>query len=125
MKVLDSKTTFESSSKSTEVRKPLPCGLKTPRRSFVFPILHALSQLGGTAPIREVEALVQEQMRSVLRAVDYEVLTQGTSRAEPRWMNTLRWAKTAMVKLDLLYNDSPRGIWELSDYGYEVLKALR
>jgi len=110
---------------SSHVRPPLSCGLRTPKSAFVFPILQAINELGGSASITEVMPVVERRMRGVLRGVDYEIFNQGRSRVEPRWRNTARWAKDAMVKLGFILDDSPRGLWELSDFGFEILELTR
>ena len=114
-------------SKGTSVtsRQPLPCGTKTPRRSFVFPILVVLNELGGSAPISEVMSLLEQRMRSTLVKVDYDTLNSDNHRREPRWRNTARWAKDSMVKLGFISGTSQRGIWEITSFGYEVLQETR
>lgn len=38
-----------------------------------------------------------------------------------RWHNTACWCKYSMVIEGLLSNDSPRGIWEITDKGKNFL----
>lgn len=104
---------------------PLPCGLRTHRRDFVFPILQAINELGGSAPISQVLSLVEKRMRGTLNKFDYLLLDSGKSRVEPRWRNTARWAKDGMIQLGMLDSNSPRGIWRITDYGSDMVQILR
>jgi restriction system protein len=91
----------------------LPRGRRTHERAFRRPILEALIELGGRAPIGEVLDLVGEKMRGQLRHDDLKPLPSD-SRAV-RWRNTAQWCRDALVREGLMRSDSPRGIWEISD----------
>ena len=52
----------------------------------------------------------------------------GKEAAEPqsspdnlRWRNAAQWARNSMVNDGLMKNDSPRGVWEISDKGRNFL----
>ncbi len=77
------------------------------------PILKALADLGGSARMSEVLVRVEQLMRGVLKNVDYEPLSSDPET--PRWRNTAQWARNSMVKEGLLKQNSPRGIWEISE----------
>jgi hypothetical protein len=62
---------------------------------------------------------VLQSMKAVLREVDYEPLASGPDM--PRWKNAAQWARNSMVKEGLLRNDSPRGVWQISDAGVRFL----
>jgi restriction system protein len=41
----------------------------------------------------------------------------------PRWRNTAQWARNSLREEGLIRDDSPRGIWEITDKGRQWLKA--
>ena len=94
-------------------------GLRTPEDAFRRPILQALVDLGGAAPMAEVLEKVRQAMQDILKDVDYQPL--GSDPDLPRWRNTAQWARAAMVKEGLIKGDSRRGIWEISDAGRRCL----
>jgi len=94
-------------------------GLRTREEAYYRPILEALQALGGSAQVNEVLDHVLESMQDKLRDVDFEPLTSDPDM--PRWKNTAQWARNAMVKKGLLRNDSPRGVWEISEAGVRFL----
>lgn len=107
--------------KTRRVRKSrLPRGLRTPEEAFRVPILEALEELGGKAPIVKVLELVEEKMRAVLNEHDYEPLPSDSKST--RWRNTAQWCRNALVREGLMKKDSPYGIWEISDAGRKFLR---
>jgi hypothetical protein len=94
-------------------------GLRTPEDAFRLPILQALVDLGGEAPMGDVLENVRQQMQDTLKEVDFQPLASDPDLL--RWRNTAQWAKSAMVKEGLLKADSRRGIWEISDAGRRQL----
>jgi peptidoglycan/xylan/chitin deacetylase (PgdA/CDA1 family) len=98
-------------------------GLRTPEEAYNLPILQALESLGGSAPVGQVVEKVRQLMAGVLREVDFEPLASDPE--SPRWRNSAQWARNAMAREGLLKNDSPRGIWELSEAGRLALKAQK
>ena len=59
-------------------------------------------------------------MKPVLKDVDFAPLASNPEN--PRWRNAAQWARNSMVNEGLLKNDSPHGIWEISDKGRAMLK---
>ena len=95
---------------------------KTPPREFRLPILEALEQLGGRGQIRDVLSIVYEKMKHRLTEDDLKQLQSG---GDVRWRNTANWERYHMVQEQLLRDDSPRGVWEISDAGHEYLEQMR
>lgn len=92
----------------------------TPHTAYYRPILEALVELGGRAKTQKVLDLVGEKMKPILKEKDYALHTDGRSI---RWRNTAQWARNTMANEDgRMKNDSPRGIWEISDSGRKFLK---
>jgi hypothetical protein len=95
-------------------------GLRTPESAFVLPILKALQDLGGRAPMHQILGIVGNMMKDQLQDVDHQSLTSDPSK--PRWYNTAQWARNSTVTRGLLRNDSPRGTWELTEDGVQYLR---
>ncbi len=93
-------------------------GLKIPNQAFRRPILDAIYELGGSAPVEDVLRIVEEKMKGLFSEVDYQNLPAG---GDIRWCNTAQWERYIMVKDRLLKSDSTRGIWELSDKGFDEI----
>jgi hypothetical protein len=104
----------KSPPKSSRLRK----GMKTPQQAYRSPILEAIYELGGKGSMDSVLKHVEEKMRNLLGDVDYQNLASG---GDIRWRNTAQWERLVLVKDGLLKDDSPQGIWELSDKGIEEI----
>lgn len=98
----------------------LPRGMKTPQYAYRAPILKALVDLGGEARLGQVLERVRELMDSQLNAHDLMKLSDGKSL---RWRNTGQWARNQMREEGLIRDDSPRGIWAISEKGRAWLKS--
>jgi hypothetical protein len=113
-------------SKNTEKLKTkisrLPKGLKTPNQTYRRPILEALYELGGSADAKDVLKVVEEKLKPRLNEFDLQKLP---SSSELRWHKTANFVRLSLVKDGLLKDDSPRGIWELSDLGYQEIGKRR
>lgn len=105
--------------RSRRGQRRLPRGLRTPQESFRRPILEALLELGGRAPMNEVLRRVEEKMREVLSEYDRRPLRSG----QIRWRNTAQWARYTLVQDGLLRHDSPQGVWEISEAGRRALES--
>lgn len=93
----------------------LPRGARTSEDAYYEPILLALVDLGGSAPVSAVLENVGERMKGVLKDVDYEHL-RSDSR-EPRWRNTAKWARQTLIDRHLLKSSRQYGTWEISEPG--------
>jgi restriction system protein len=58
-------------------------------------------------------------MSGQLRDVDHLPLSSDPKR--PRWKNSAQWCRNTMVEDGLLKNDSPWGVWEISEAGARYL----
>lgn len=94
-------------------------GMRTPEEAYYKPILQALRDMGGSGKVAAVLDEVGKKMKSVLKKWDYEPLSSNPDN--PRWRNAAQWARNSMVNEGLLKNDSPRGVWEMSDKGNQFL----
>jgi hypothetical protein len=88
------------------------------RRVYDKPILRVLAQRGGAAPASEVVDAVGEIVRDQLTEKDFTENKSGIVR----WRNRVMWRRFSLVRGGLLKDGSPRGIWELSDAGWNAAK---
>lgn len=95
-------------------------GVRTPTEAYYQPILQALDKMGGSGQTAEVLDRVGKLMKGVLKDVDYQPLASSPDNL--RWRNAAQWARNSMVTEGLLKADSPRGVWEITDKGREMLK---
>jgi len=96
-------------------------GVRTPQSEYYRPILQVLNELDGSGQVAEVLDRVGEAMKPVFKEVDYEPLP--SHGGAPRWRNAAQWARNSMVEEGLLKADSPRGVWEISDKGRDMLRV--
>lgn len=97
-------------------------GTRTPETAYYRPLLEALVELGGAAEMRAVLDKLHPQMASVLKAIDHEPLPSGP-KTGPRWRNTAQWARNTLRERGLLKNDSPHGLWEITEAGRRWLES--
>ena len=100
----------------------LPKGLKTPQGVYCIPILHALVALGGEATLEAVLEHVQATLAGQLNAYDLDTLADGKT---VRWINTAHWARNALREEGLIRDDTPRGVWGISEAGRKWLDAQK
>ena len=92
-----------------------------PNRFFRPFILRALAQLGGRGRAKEVLELVYQMVKPHLSPVDEERLPLSGGY---RWHRKANWERYYMVRDGLLRDDSPQGIWELTEEGWREAKKL-
>ena len=96
-------------------------GPRTPEEEYRQPILEALEELGGRAPVGEVLDVVYSKVRNKLTDYDLQNLASG----DQRWRKAAQWCRYSMAKEGLLNPNSPHGIWEISDRGRAALARLK
>lgn len=100
----------------------LPRGQKIPNEDYYEPILLTLLELGGRARASAVLNGVEKRMKHKFTEVDYHERPSG---GEIRWRLTAQWERNTMVhQLGVLRNDSPHGVWELSEAGIAEARRL-
>jgi len=95
-------------------------GLKTPQSAYRIPILRTLVTLGGEADMDLVLERVQALMGDQLNAHDLDTLADGKTI---RWRNAAQWARNTLREEGLIRDDTPRGVWGISDAGRKWLKT--
>ena len=93
-------------------------GTILPESEYELPLLRALVDAGGSGPTAEITDRVGQMLGSRLMPGDYELNRSG----ERRWRNRTAWTRQRLKERGLLKNDSPRGIWEISDRGRRHLQ---
>lgn len=114
--------TLGTTSKRQRRRAPrAPVGSLLPESEYERPILEVLGDRSGRAPARDVIKLVGELVNDRFTALDREKLATGVHR----WESRVQFTRLRMRKAGLIKNDSPRGVWELSDKGRQAYTKLR
>ena len=98
----------------------LPKGLKTPQSAYRIPILSALVALGGEADIDAVLERVRTLVADRLNTYDLDTFADGKT---VRWINTAQWARNTLREEGLIRDDTPRGVWGISEAGRKWLKV--
>ena len=115
----DNLSSGKSIEKSARRRKKFKRGLKTPENEYYIPILSSIHELGGQGQINEILNKVYVKMKDILN--DYDMKGLPKNPGIKRWYNTACWCRSAMVQEGFLSNDSPRGIWMITDKGNDYL----
>jgi len=82
---------------------------------FFIPTLQALRDMGGSAKISAVYGQVVDRMK-----LNDEELTETTKSGELLYKNRIRFARLVLMDNELVKDDSPRGVWELTDIGKAI-----
>lgn len=96
-------------------------GLRTPEEDYWIPILSTLVEMGGSGAVSEVFDRVFAMMKSQLNKFD--LLPLASDPGNPRWRNAGQWARNSMVNEGLIRDDSPRGVWAISEAGRQWLRG--
>lgn len=94
-------------------------GVRASEEVFRVPILEVLVSMGDSGKVRDVLAQVEKMVHDQLSEADYEHLPSTPNST--RWYNTAQWARNSLLQEGLLRDDSPRGVWEISQAGKDYL----
>src|SRR5262249_50312095 len=92
--------------------------LFTPTKAYWRPLLQTLVELGGRGRRERVTAIVGEKMKEILTRADRGRLPTSNYI---RWENRVAWQASNMRRDGIMKDDSPRGIWEITDAGRKWL----
>lgn len=109
------------SRRRTRKRSRAPAGALLPEIEYVAPLLTALEERGGSAPVRDVIESVGKKLNGNLTPVDKERIVSGAVR----WHNRTQFVRLRLVEEGLIAKDSPRGIWALTDSGRDRVQSSR
>lgn len=90
----------------------------TPVKAYWRPILQTLVEMGGRGRREKVIEVVGKKMKDILTPADSKKLPQSKYI---RWENRVAWQASNMRSEAYIKNDSPRGIWEITDAGRKWL----
>jgi len=107
--------------KTKRMGERLPKGKSLPQSFYRPLILKALAEMGGRGRVKEVLERVFELAKPYLSPIDLEFVP---SRSEERWSNRVKWERFNMINDGLLRQDSPHGIWELTEAGWREAEKL-
>jgi hypothetical protein len=118
-RVLDLEDDAEAPDEIPESARRARIGELIDRREYDIPIFNVLVRHDGSAAgndvIDEVGAMVEDR----LTPKDKEPIPSGVTR----WRNRVAWRRFSLVQRGLLKSDSPRGVWELSEAGWQMVRA--
>lgn len=92
-----------------------------PRQRYCLPILEVLEINGGALVTNDVLTQVYQLMEDELRLIDKSRRSDG----QFYWENRTHDMRRELVNKGLMKDDSPRGIWEISNEGREYLHTNR
>ena len=69
--------------------------------------------MGERAHVRDLRPAMEKRMKPRLLPVDLEFVRAG----QPRWWNLVCFERHKLKKEGYLRDDSPHGVWELSEKG--------
>lgn len=81
------------------------------------PLVLELYRLGGSANPESIYSALTKYF-NLIDEVRYQKIGQSE---ENKFENDVRWARQQLLEKGILKNESPRGIWELSEVSMEVL----
>ncbi|MEN6444897.1 MAG: winged helix-turn-helix domain-containing protein [Candidatus Cloacimonas sp.] len=99
---------------------PIRRGRLTPKNTLIKAIVQVLEEMGNSGYIREIHNKLEDVLANVLNSEDYEIDSSG----QVTWHHQVDWVRLDMVKKGILKNDSPRGIWELSENYQKIMEEL-
>jgi len=99
--------------KSKVSRQRVP-GKLTPQGEFWKPMLEALVEMGGQGSRQEVHKAVERKMKGRLKPGNYEL---NPSDGTTKWSKGVDFQRLAMVREGLMAENTPRGIWKITDQG--------
>ena len=92
---------------------------KTPQDAFREPLLEVIYEQGGSARGRDLYLPMKKRMTSELIPGDFDHVKSG----EERWWKSVNWARYDLVQEGYLRDDSPRGVWALSEKGVALVES--
>ncbi len=106
--------------RSNRNREPrIPAGSLLPEDEYILPLLAALDERGGAAPVREIIEATGERLGDKFSPADKGSLPSGAIR----WQKRVQFVRLRLAEEGLLAKDSPRGIWALTDAGRSRVKG--
>ncbi len=107
--------------RSRDKDSPVRQGRLTPRNTLIRAIVQVMEQMGNSGSNKEIHQNLELVLADVLTPEDYDLDSSGRIT----WYHQVDWARMYMVKIGMMRNDSPRGVWELSKNYLKLLDELK
>jgi len=98
-------------------------GTVTPQSTYEDFLLEALCfELGWSATKADATVATIDRMKrlGILKEIDFERVSTGETRA----VNGIAWARQHLKVKGLIRDDSPRGVWELTEEGRQAAEEM-
>ena len=92
---------------------------KTPLDAFREPLVEVIYNRGGSARRSELRVLMLERMKPQLIPGDFDHDTSG----EERWWKSIDWMRYHLARDGFLRDDTPHGVWALSERGVALVES--
>ena len=99
-----------------------PIGGHSPKvsaKAFREPLLEVIYERGGNARGRELYPALRERMKRYLTPGAFDRAKSG----DDEWRNSVKTTRDDLVREGYLRDDSPRGVWALSDAGVALVQS--
>jgi hypothetical protein len=103
-------------------KTPPPKGPILNQKEYAIPILESLIEMGGSGKVQKIFEKVFEKVKNKLQEADFENVQSGKV---VRWKNQAAWERQRLKQEGLLKENSPAGIWEISEKGREYVKSVK
>ena len=94
---------------------------RVPEEALREPLLQVIYEGGGTVRGRDFYPALRERMKRYLTPGDFDRMQSS----DDRWRNSVKAARDRLVREGSLRDDSPRGVWALSDAGVALVESRR
>ncbi len=95
-------------------------GDRSSQRKFRKPLLRAIYEMGGSARTEDLYPVIRKH----IAAVPLSGNMNNLSSRDKEWRNAIRRERHKLVREGCLRDDSPRGTWELSRKGTELVEKI-
>ena len=92
-----------------------------PEETVREPLMDVIYERGGRASGRDLYPALRERMKRYMTPGDFDRVSSG----DDRWRSTVKSAREDLVQEGYLRDDSPRGVWALSDAGVALVESRR
>lgn len=100
---------------------PIRRGRLTSNNTLIKAIVQVMEEMGNSGHKREIHKRLEDVLKGVLNSEDYKIDSSGLVT----WNHRVDWARLYMAQVGILKNDSPRGIWELSENYQKLMEELK
>ena len=81
--------------------------------------MDVIYERGGSASGREVYPALRERVKRYMTPGEFDRISAG----DDRWRSTVKSAREDLVQQGYLRDDSPRGVWALSEAGVALVRS--